>query len=135
MEITFPGNKRVDVSDGKFVIHTDQSSSHGGDGSAPEPFTLFLASLGACAGIYVLSFCQTRGIPTEGLKLTQEAEFQDKTLAKVSIRIHVPESFPKKYLAAVQAAAEKCAVKRAMDAQPPIEVSTVQAGTPQQVRA
>ena len=137
MELTvhFPGKKKVDVAMGNFVVHTDQSVAHGGDGSAPEPFSLFLASLGACAGIYVLGFCQARGIPTEGVSLKQKAEFDEKgTLAKVSIEILVPPTFPQKYLAAVQAVAEKCAVKRAIAAQPPILVRTVQEGAPE-VRA
>src|SRR5205085_1350392 len=56
MELTvyFPGQKKVEVAVGPFVVHTDQSIAHGGEGTAPEPFTLFLASLGACAGVYVL---------------------------------------------------------------------------------
>ena len=137
MELTvyFPGKKKVDVAMGNFVVHTDQSVPHGGDGTAPEPFALFLASLGACAGVYVLGFCQARGIPTEGVKLEQKAEFDEKgTLAKVSIDVIVPASFPQKYLAAVQAVAEKCAVKRAFETRPPIVVKTVQEGLPE-VRA
>jgi putative redox protein len=45
--VTFPGGKRVDAQAGEFTLRTDQSRDHGGDGSAPEPFTLFLASLGS----------------------------------------------------------------------------------------
>ena len=128
MELTvyFPDKKKVDVAVGPFVIHTDQSVPHGGDATAPEPFTLFLASLGACAGVYVLGFCQARNIPTDGIRLDQKAEFDASgTLSGVTIEINVPEGFPQKYLAAVQAAAEKCAVKRAFDARPPIVVRTV----------
>ena len=43
----------------------------GGDGSAPQPFDLFLASIATCAGIYVLGFCQQRGISAEGIKILQ----------------------------------------------------------------
>jgi ribosomal protein S12 methylthiotransferase accessory factor len=128
MEIYFPGKKKVDVAAGQFVIHTDQTTAHGGDGTAPEPFTLFLASMGACAGVYVLGFCQARGIPTDDIRLEQNAEFDEKgALAKVTIDINLPATFPQKYLAAVQAAAEKCAVKRAFEAHPAIDVRTVQA--------
>ena len=130
LSVYFPGKKKVEVAAGQFVIHADQSVAHGGDATAPEPFTLFLASLGACAGVYVLGFCQARGIPTDGLRLEQKAEFDASgTLSGVKIDIHVPETFPQKYLAAVQAAAEKCAVKRAFEARPPIAVRTVQPTT------
>jgi len=49
--ISFPGGKRVDAQVGDFTLRTDQPKDHGGDGSAPEPFALFLASIGTCAGI------------------------------------------------------------------------------------
>lgn len=48
-EVIFPGNKKVDVTFKDFLIRTDQSKKNEGDETAPEPFTLFLASLGACA--------------------------------------------------------------------------------------
>jgi hypothetical protein len=46
MEITFPGGARVDASFGPYVVQTDQPSAGGGEGSAPTPFAVFLASLG-----------------------------------------------------------------------------------------
>ncbi len=126
LSVYFPGQKKVEVAVGPFVIHTDQSVAHGGEGTAPEPFTLFLASLGACAGVYVLGFCQARGIPTDDIRLEQKADFDATgTLSGVTIEIKVPESFPQKYLEAVTAAASKCAVKRAFEAKPAIVVRTV----------
>ena len=65
MEITFPGGARVDANFGGMTVKTDQPVQGGGQGSAPTPFATFLASIGTCAGIYVLGFCQQRGIPTE----------------------------------------------------------------------
>jgi putative redox protein len=46
MEISFPGGQKVDAQYSGFTIHTDQPVEDGGDGSAPTPFSLFLASLG-----------------------------------------------------------------------------------------
>ena len=71
MTVTFPGGKRVDASFNGFEIETDQAVDSGGDGSAPEPFDYFLASLATCAGIYILGFCQKRGISHEGVRLVQ----------------------------------------------------------------
>ena len=62
MDIRFPGGKKVDAVYKGFTVKTDQPRGEGGDGSAPEPFDLFLASIGTCAGIYALSFCQARGV-------------------------------------------------------------------------
>jgi len=54
MIIDFPGGARVDAHFGPYTVATDQPPAGGGEGSAPTPFAVFLASLGTCAGIYVL---------------------------------------------------------------------------------
>jgi putative redox protein len=120
IRISFGGGKRVDAHlDGR-VIQTDQSPAHGGEGSAPEPFQLFLASLAACAGVYVLGFCQVRGIPTEGIEIVQHHGFEPETgrLATVRIEVSLPADFPSKYVAAVERVAAKCAVKRVIENPP-----------------
>jgi len=117
IRITFPGGKKVNAEIGNRTIATDQPATGGGEGTAPTPFDYFLASLGSCAGIYVLSFCQERNIPTEGLGLTQRAEFGEgeggrKRLARVVMDIDLPEGFPEKYRNAITKAAGLCSVKK-----------------------
>ncbi len=126
--VSFPGKKKVDVAAGSFVIHTDQSIAHGGDATAPEPFDVFLASIGACAGVYVLAFCNSRGIPTEQIRIEEKAQFERGTLSGVTLDVVVPATFPAKYLQALQVAASSCPVKRAFDAKPLISIRTVQPG-------
>lgn len=127
ISVTFPGGKRVDALAGDHVIRTDQAPARGGEGSAPEPFTLFLASLATCAGIYVLGFCQARGISAEGISLLQHNDFDPQThlLTSVSIDVQVPPSFPEKYLESVRRAAEGCKVKKTLAAPPELVVRTV----------
>ena len=67
MTVRFDGGKRITADYNGFQIATDQAPDSGGDGSAPEPYDLFLASLATCAGIYVLNFCDRRNIPTDGI--------------------------------------------------------------------
>ena len=124
IRVSFPGGKRVDAEVGAHLVHTDQSSAHGGEGSAPEPFELFLASLATCAGIYVLGFCQARGIPTEGLGLVQRHEFDPATqqLVRVELEVALPPNFPEKYRVAVLRAAANCKVKKVLGAPPEITV-------------
>jgi len=127
MEMTFPGGKRVDASYKGFVIKTDQPEHSGGGGAHPAPFDLFLASLGTCAGIYVLLFCQERNLPTDGLKLIQrtERDAQSKMISRVSIEIRLPADFPDKYKNAVVKAAELCAVKKHLGRPPSFDISAV----------
>lgn len=125
IDVTFPGGKRVDASHAGHVIHTDQSLSHGGQGLAPEPFELFLSSLATCAGLYVLVFCQARGIPTDKLSLVQDQIFEDGKLQRVRLSIVLPPGFPEKYVDAVRAAANGCKVKKTLATPPELEVVTV----------
>jgi putative redox protein len=114
MEIYFQGRKKVFADINGFTIKTDQSVKSGGDAEFPEPFTLFLAALGTCAGIYVKSFCDQRDIPTDKIRLTQDHQFntERKILDFVNIVIHVPHDFPEKYLGALVQTASLCLVKR-----------------------
>jgi putative redox protein len=126
MKITFPGGKRVDALYKGFLIKTDQPVYQGGEGSAPAPFDLFLVSIGTCAGIYVLSFCQNRNIPTEDLTLTLRSERNPDTkrIEKIFIDIHLPAGFPEKYTNAVIKSVNGCAVKIHMQDPPIFEVNT-----------
>jgi len=126
MIIDFPGGARVDAHFGPYTVRTDQPPSGGGEGSAPTPFATFLASIGTCAGIYVLGFCRQRGIPTDGLRLIQNLEVDRLTgrVAKVLLDIQVPPEFPEKYKSAVIRSAEQCAVKKHFEHPPAFEIST-----------
>jgi len=127
MVISFPGGARVDAQFGSFTVKTDQPPQGGGEGSAPTPFATFLASLGTCAGIYVLGFCRQRGLPTDGIRLTQRLGVDPATglVAKVELDIHVPPSFPEKYHAALIRSAEQCAVKKLLESPPQFAIITV----------
>lgn len=126
MKIVFPGNKKVDALYNGFRISTDQPAFGGGDGTAPAPFDLFLASLGTCAGIYVLGFCQQRGLETEGIELTQRLEFDPvrRMVSKVHLEISVPSDFPEKYRDALIKSASLCAVKKHMEEPPEFNIYT-----------
>ena len=79
---------------------TDQPPMGGGEASAPTPFSVFLASIGTCAGIYVLGFCRQRGISTDGIRIVQRASRSSYTgmIDKIELEIQVPASFPEKYM-------------------------------------
>jgi ribosomal protein S12 methylthiotransferase accessory factor len=117
----------VDASFGSFTVRTDQPAQGGGQASAPTPFATFLASLGTCAGIYVLGFCRQRGLPTEGIRLVQRMEVDPLThmTSKVALEIHVPSDFPEKYRTALIRSAEQCAVKKHIENPPKFEITTV----------
>ncbi len=123
MKITFEGKAKVNADYNGITIKTDQPSPSG-DGSAPAPFDLFLASLGTCAGIYVKSFCDQRGISTDDIQIIQSITGYDtnkKLISNIKIDIQLPTTFPEKYKEAVINAASLCAVKRHLHDPPQID--------------
>ncbi|MFH2093111.1 MAG: OsmC family protein [Pseudomonadota bacterium] len=111
--ITFPGNKRVDVGYKSFTVKTDQNPENGGEGSAPEPLDLFLSSIGACAGIYAKTFCDVRKIPTDRMHLTLEPFLKEKQklMDRLEMILYVNPAFPEKYFRAIANSMNGCSVK------------------------
>lgn len=124
IKISFPGNKKVDAHVNGFTIQTDQPQP-GGDNTAPSPFVLFLASLATCAGFYVKSFCDGRGISAEGIEISQKINYdhEARRIGKVVIEILLPSDFPEKYKDAVILSANQCAVKQYLAN--PFQVETI----------
>ncbi len=120
MQIVFPGGQRVDAITGNMVIKTDQN------GTAPAPFGLFLASIGTCAGIYVLSFCEQRGLPTDDIRIIQRMSVDPLTrmIDQIELDIQLPPDFPEKYKDAVIRSANLCAVKKHLESPPAFSVYT-----------
>ena len=127
MEMTFPGGVVVEAHFDGATIRTDQPVRHGGGGTAPAPFELFLASIGTCAGFYALRFCQEREIATEGLSasMSWERNPETKLISSIRIQLTLPPGFPEKYRTAVLRAADQCAVKKHLVDAPAIEVVAV----------
>lgn len=134
MEIVLPGGARVDARFNGYTVETDQPPQGGGEGSAPTPFDLFLASIGTCAGIYVVGFCRQRGISTEGITLRQHTHW-NRTLGmvdQIELSILLPEDFPEQYRAPLVRAAELCAVKKHLEAPPEFKITAMASeGVPQ----
>ena len=112
MFISFPGGAQVNASFGPYTVQTDQPLQGGGTGTAPTPFALILASIGTCAGIYVLGFLKQRGL-TNG------------RVGQVELEIQTPPDFPAKYQDALIRSADLCAVKKHIEHPPNFSISCV----------
>jgi putative redox protein len=127
MQVYFPGGKRVYADYNGFTIETDQPARGGGEGSAPAPFDLFLASIGTCAGIYALGFMQQRGIDATDSKIMMRTHYNPEIglIDKVEIELQTPPGFPEKYRDAIVNAMELCAVKKHLHQPPAFAVTTL----------
>lgn len=120
--IDFPGGSRVDAHFGNFTVPTDQPPL----ASAPTPFALFLSSIGTCAGIYVLGFCQKRNLPTDGIQIVEHVHSNpaDGMVEKIDLEILIPPTFPEKYRDSLIRSAELCAVKKHLEKPPQFNIVT-----------
>lgn len=128
IQITFEGSKKINANINGHIVRTDQPIQAGGENSAPAPYELFLASIGTCAGIYVKSFCDQRGISTENIHIEQSMEWDRAAgkMSKMKLDIKLPADFPEKYKESVIRTAELCAVKKTIQDPPVFEVVTSQ---------
>jgi putative redox protein len=131
MIVNFPGGARVDAHFGGFEVRTDQPPMGGGEGSAPTPFAVFLASIATCAGIYVLGFCKQRGLPVDGVQVVQRlhsSPMSQGLIERIELEIQVPEGFPEKYHEALVRSAGMCLVKRHFENPPEFDIHTAVVG-------
>jgi putative redox protein len=122
MVINFPGGTRVDARFGDFTIATNKPHI----ASAPRPFEIFLASIGTCAGIHVLGFCQSRHLPTEGIHIIERIDHNQISdmLETIGLEIQAPQGFPEKHHDSLIRSAELCAVKLHLEKPPRFEITT-----------
>jgi len=125
MMIDFPGGDRVDAHFGQFNVATDQPAP-GYTPSDPTPFLVFLTSIGTCAGIYIIGFCKSRGIPYQGIRIRQSMTSSpvNGLVEKIDLEIQVPPDFPEKYYDALIRSADQCKVKKSLENPPKFNVFT-----------
>ena len=71
IKVNFLDKLRLEAKFDDFTVLADQPIRYKGDGSAPGPFDYFLASSALCAAYFVKLYCETRGISTEHIRLSQ----------------------------------------------------------------
>jgi len=122
MRIRLGQGTRVEALIRDHVLLTDQPEKAGGGNAAPNPFELFLASIGTCAGFYVQAFCRKRDIPTDGIELemTFDRNEETKLIETIHIAVSFPEGFPEQYIPACIKSAEQCTVKKHLQDPPHI---------------
>ena len=120
--VDFPGGSRVDAHFNGFTIPTDQPPA----ASAPMPFDLFLASIGTCAGIYVIGFCRQRGLSTDGIQIIQRMQSNQANgmVDEIDLEILIPPTFPEKYRDSLIRSADLCKVKKHLENPPKFNITT-----------
>lgn len=127
IEVSFPGNLKVEAKIGEHRVLTDQPEKAGGDNAAPSPFILFASSIATCAGYFAIKFCNTRKLDTTGMKITMNYDWdrEQKRYPKMTLELTLPENFPEKYNSAILRAVDQCVVKQHILNPPEFDIQLV----------
>ena len=114
MTIKLAGGRKVDAHYDGHVMRTD------GNGEAPCPFDFFLASIGTCAGYFIVRYCEARDIDTTGIESHEEWHRTDGKVSSIRLDVTVPDHISERHRKGIIQATEHCSVKKLMAAPPEI---------------
>lgn len=128
IKVNFLDNLRLEAKFDDFTVIADQPIRYKGDGSAPGPFDYFLASSALCAAYFVKVYCNSRDIPTENIRLSQNniVDPEDRYNQIFQIQVELPESISEKDRKGILRSIERCTVKKVIQTGPEFKVDVVE---------
>ncbi|WP_300442745.1 OsmC domain/YcaO domain-containing protein, partial [Zoogloea sp.] len=127
IKVNFLDKLRLEAKFDDFTVIADQPIRYKGDGSAPGPFDYFLASSALCAAYFVKLYCETRGISTDNIRLSQnnivDPENRYKQIFK--IQVELPEDISAKDRQGILRSIERCTVKKVVQTGPEFVIEEV----------
>lgn len=127
IKVNFLDNLRLEAKFDDFTVIADQPIRYKGDGSAPGPFDYFLASSALCAAYFVKLYCQTRGIPTENIRLSQNniVDPENRYQQVFKIQVELPADISAKDRQGILRSIDRCTVKKVVQAGPEFVIEEV----------
>jgi ribosomal protein S12 methylthiotransferase accessory factor len=127
IKVNFLDNLKVEAKFDDFSVVADQPIRYKGDGAAPGPFDYFLASSAMCAAYFVRVYCNSRDIPTENIRLSQNniVDPEDRYKQIFKIQVELPESISEKHRLGIIRSIDRCTVKKVVQAGPEFVVELV----------
>ena len=120
IKVNYLDNLRLEAKFDDFTVIADQPIRYKGDGSAPGPFDYFLASSALCAAYFVKVYCQSRDIPTDNIRLSQnnivDPENRYKQIFK--IQVELPADISEKDRQGILRSIDRCTVKKVVQTGP-----------------
>ncbi|MFO7893159.1 MAG: OsmC family protein [Longimicrobiales bacterium] len=109
MVVTHEGGLKfaTDIRGHRVIV--DQPKAVGND-EGPMPLELMGASVGTCVALYVQQFCETRGLPYEGMRVEVEqiGARNPGRIGKFDIRVILQEAIPEEYSEVLERVAKSC---------------------------
>ena len=127
IKVNFLDKLRLEAKFDDFTVIADQPIRYKGDGSAPGPFDYFLASSAQCAAYFVKLYCQTRNIPTENIRLSQNniVDPENRYKQTLKIQVELPADISAKDRQGILRSIDRCTVKKVVQAGPEFVIEEV----------
>jgi len=127
IKVNFLDKFRLEAKFDDFTVIADQPIRYKGDGSAPGPFDYFLASSALCAAYFVKLYCDTRNIPTENIRLSQNniVDPENRYQQIFKIQVELPEDISANDRQGILRSIERCTVKKVVQAGPEFVIEEV----------
>ncbi len=128
IKVNFLDKLRLEAKFDDFTVIADQPIRYKGDGSAPGPFDYFLASSALCAAYFVKLYCETRNIPTENIRLSQNniVDPENRYKQTIQIQVELPADISAKDRLGILRSIDRCTVKKAIQAGPDFVIEEVE---------
>ena len=127
IKVNFLDNLRLEAKFDDFTVVADQPIRYKGDGSAPGPFDYFLASSALCAAYFVKLYCDTRNIPTDNIRLSQNniVDPENRYQQIFKIQVELPADISEKDRLGILRSIDRCTVKKVVQAGPEFVIEEV----------
>ncbi|RXU65848.1 OsmC domain/YcaO domain-containing protein [Pseudomonas protegens] len=128
IKVNFLDNLRLEAKFDDFTVVADQPIRYKGDGSAPGPFDYFLASSALCAAYFVKLYCQTRNIPTDNIRLSQNniVDPENRYNQIFKIQVELPADISDKDRQGILRSIDRCTVKKVVQTGPEFIIEEVE---------
>jgi len=128
IKVNFLDNLRLEAKFDDFTVVSDQPIRYKGDGSAPGPFDYFLASSALCAAYFVKLYCNTRNIPTDNIRLSQNniVDPENRYKQTFKIQVELPADISDKDRQGILRSIDRCTVKKAVQTGPDFIIEEVE---------
>ncbi|WLH38045.1 OsmC domain/YcaO domain-containing protein [Pseudomonas sp. FP2196] len=128
IKVNFLDNLRLEAKFDDFTVIADQPIRYKGDGSAPGPFDYFLASSALCAAYFVKLYCDTRNIPTENIRLSQNniVDPENRYNQIFKIQVELPADISDKDRQGILRSIDRCTVKKVVQTGPEFVIEEVE---------
>ncbi|AXI02641.1 OsmC domain/YcaO domain-containing protein [Aquirhabdus parva] len=128
IKVNFLDKLRLEAKFDDFTVVADQPIRYKGDGSAPGPFDYFLASSALCAAYFVKLYCETRNIPTDNIRLSQNNIVDPENRYKqiIKIQVELPPDISDKDRQGIVRWIDRCTVKKVVQAGPEFVIEHVE---------